>query len=315
MTAPDWVVETEALTRRFGSFTAVDRVSLRVPRGSIYGFLGPTGCGKSTTIRMLCGLLKPTSGRAVVNGFDVEREPEALRQNLGYMAQRFSLYPDMTVRENLQFYGGIYGLAGDLLAARIDEVLDRLELRDRSESLTADLPLGWKQRVALGAAIQHQPPVLFLDEPTSGVDPSSRRFFWELLDDLSGRGISIFVTTHTMEEAERCSLVAIMFGGRVIAADSPAGLKESYGGSLYRFDADPLLKALDAARDVHSVVDAVMFGTAIHLTITGDDPEQVRIDLEARGVTVHSVRRIPPSLEDVFVQQITQSQREAAGGS
>src|SRR5205823_5661303 len=192
---------------------AVDNVRLRVPRHAIFGFLGPTGSGKSTTIRMLCGLLAPSDGRAIVNGFDVAREAEKLRQKIGYMAQKFSLYADLTVRENLKFYGGVYGLRAARLRERIDHVLGQLELRDRERELTESLPLGWKQRVALGSAILHEPPVLFLDEPTSGVDPDSRRLFWDVVDDLTRSGTSIFVSTHTMEEAERCDQVGIMYDG------------------------------------------------------------------------------------------------------
>jgi ABC-2 type transport system ATP-binding protein len=303
-------VLAEGLTRRFGRFLAVDHVDLHVPRGRIFGFVGPSGCGKSTTIRMLCGLLKPTSGRALVNGYDIEREPETLRQNIGYMAQKFSLYPDLTVRENLEFYGSVYGLARRPLAARIEQVFEQLDLRRRADSLTADLPLGWKQRVALGAAILHLPPILFLDEPTSGVDPASRRMFWQILDVLAEREVTIFVTTHTMEEADRCERVAIMYGGRIIADDSPTALKEAFGGTLYQFDVDPLLAALEAARRFPSVLDAVMFGTALHLTLAVDDPEAARGLFAAEGVSVHYVRRIAPTLEDVFVQRIAQSRRE-----
>jgi len=312
-----WIVETDALTRRFGRFVAVDRLTLRIPRGSIFGLLGPTGCGKSTTIRMLCGLLKPTSGRALVGDCDVARDPEAVRERLGYMAQRFSLYPDMTVRENLEFYGGIYGLERRDLAARIDQVLGRLDLTARADDLTESLPLGWKQRVALGAAVLHEPPVLLLDEPTSGVDPASRRFFWEILDDLRAAGASVLVTTHTMEEAERCEEVAIMHGGELVAAGAPADLKEQFSGTLYEFDAEPLLTALEAAKRLPQVIDAVLFGTALHLTVAAGDPAPLRRALEAGGVAVHNVRAIQPTLEDVFVQQIAGRRRDrpdAAGG-
>lgn len=310
MNETNWIVETQGLTKRFGGFVAVDSLTLLVERGTIFGFLGPSGSGKTTAIRMLCGLLAPSGGHATVNGYDVARDPEAVRQNLGYMAQKFSLYPDLTVRENLEFYGGIYDLSPRRLAVRIERVLDQLELRPRAGELTETLPLGWKQRVSLGAAILHRPPVLFLDEPTSGVDPASRRLFWQLLDGLSERGTSIFVTTHTMEEAERCHRVAIMYAGRLIAEGSPAGLKDAYEGTLYQFDAEPLLDALEAARRLPGVADAVLFGTALHLTIGVDDPEPIRRDLEAHGVRVHDVRRIAATLEDVFVQQILLGQRQ-----
>jgi ABC-2 type transport system ATP-binding protein len=310
MSESPWIVETEGLTRRFGRFVAVDHVDLRVPRHSIFGFVGPSGCGKTTTIRILCGLLAPTSGRAIVNGCDVAHDPEAVRQNLGYMAQKFSLYPDMTVRENLEFYGGVYGLGGDDLEAAIAGVLHQLGLGPRQEELTADLPLGWKQRVALGAAILHNPPVLFLDEPTSGVDPASRRLFWSLLDRLSAGGTSIFVTTHTMEEAERCDRVAIMYAGRVVAADTPRALKASFQGNLYKFDVEPLLQALEAARRLPNVMDAVMFGTALHLSMAAADPEGLKQALQEQGVRVYDIHPILPTLEDVFVQQIPRGERK-----
>jgi ABC-2 type transport system ATP-binding protein len=291
----------------------VDQVTLQVPRGSIFGFLGPSGCGKTTTIRMLCGLLKPSSGRAVVNGFDIERQPEALRRGLGYMSQKFSLYPDLTIRENLEFYGGIYRLSPRRRAERIEPVLALLDLVDRQKALTADLPLGWKQRVALGAALLHEPPVLFLDEPTSGVDPASRRLFWEILDDLATGGTSIFVTTHAMDEVERCDLVGIMYGGRLVATDPPAGLREAFAGSLFHIAAEPLLGALEAARRLPAVDDAALFGTALHITTTASDPEGLRRDLEASGITVHDLHPIAPTLEDVFVQLVSRGERPEDG--
>ncbi|HEY3284600.1 MAG TPA: ABC transporter ATP-binding protein [Armatimonadota bacterium] len=310
MSETEWVVEASQLTRRFGRFTAVDRVDLRVPRGSIFGFLGPSGSGKSTTMRMLCGLLKPTSGRGTVDGLDIEKQPDQVRQCLGYMAQKFSLYPDLLVRENLQFYGGIYGLAPDRLGARIDEVLRNLGLSDLSDTLTGELPLGWKQRVALAAAVLHQPPVLFLDEPTSGVDPTSRRLFWSTLDDLASGGASLIISTHTMDDAERCDLVGIMFEGRLIATDHPKRLKEQYSGHLYHVQADPLLKALEVAKGLPGIEDAAMFGTALHLTAATEDRESLRSSLVQAGLQVGDIHPIEPSMEDVFVQAIARSQRE-----
>jgi ABC-2 type transport system ATP-binding protein len=306
MTPSQWVVETEELTKQYRKSDppAVNHVTLRVSRGSIFGFLGPSGSGKTTAIKMLCGLLKPTSGHAIVNGFDIDREPETLRQNLGYMSQKFSLYPDLTVRENLEFYGGVYGLSSERVARRIEEVLTLVEMTDRARVMTASLPLGWKQRVALGAAMLHEPPVLFLDEPTSGVDPASRRLVWEILDDLSFGGISIFVSTHAMDEVERCDLVGIMHYGRLIATDSPAGLRQSFVGFLYHVEVEPLLQALDAARGLPGVEDASLFGKALHLTTVTEDPDGLRGGLEAAGLTVHNLQPIPPTLEDVFVTLI-----------
>jgi ABC-2 type transport system ATP-binding protein len=307
-------VEARKLCRRFGAFDAVRDVDLRVARGTIFGFVGPSGCGKTTTIRMLCGLLRPTSGTASVNGFDIARDPEPLRETIGYMSQKFSLYPDMTVRENLEFYGGIYGLERKPLAQRLEEVLTQLELERRADRLTETLPLGWKQRVALGAALLHRPPVLFLDEPTSGVDPASRRLFWELLDELAVAGTTIFVTTHTMEEAERCDRVGIMFAARLIADDSPAALREAFTGTLYRAEAEPLLPSLGAARALRGVTDAVLFGAALHVT-TDLAAEELTRGLTSAGMRVGEVRRIPPTMEDVFVQLIAGSRRPGGAGS
>jgi ABC-2 type transport system ATP-binding protein len=258
-------------------------------------------------------LLKPTAGRAVVNGFDVARQPEELRQNLGYMSQKFSLYADLTVRQNLEFYGGIYGLPSARLNRRIDEVLEMLEMQDQLKAKTASLPLGWKQRIALGAALLHEPPVLFLDEPTSGVDPASRRLFWEILDELSTGGASVFVTTHAMDEVERCDQVGIMYRGRLIADDSPPGLLGAFAGALYRVEAPSLLAALDAARALPYVDEVSLFGNALHLNSGQAEPAEIRRGLEAAAVEVHSIERIAPTLEDVFVQLITHCERETAG--
>lgn len=315
MSEGDWIVEAEDLTRRFGKFIAVDHVTLRVRRGSIFGFLGPSGSGKTTAIRMLCGLLKPTSGRGVVNGFDISKQPEELRQNLGYMSQKFSLYADLTVRENLQFFGGVYGIPPAQLAKRIQEVLALVEMTGHEDTLTVSLPLGWKQRIALAASMLHEPPVLFLDEPTSGVDPGSRRLFWEILDDLSAAGTSIFVTTHAMDEVERCDLVGVMYRGRLVAADPPGALRKNFSGFLYHVEVEPLLKALDVAKTLPLVEDASLFGKALHLTTTREDPAEVREGLEEARIRVYEVERIEPALEDVFVQLVTRSEREteAAG--
>jgi ABC-2 type transport system ATP-binding protein len=313
VTPKEWVVEAEGLTRRFGKFVAVDDVDLHVPRGSVFGFLGPSGSGKTTAIRMLCGLLKPTAGRAVVNGFDIARQPEELRQNLGYMSQKFSLYADLTVRQNLEFYGGVYGLSPARVRERTAVVLGALEMERHADTHTASLPLGWKQRAALGAAMLHEPPVLFLDEPTSGVDPASRRLFWEILDELSTGGSSIFVTTHAMDEVERCDRVGIMYRGRLVADDSPSGLLAAYRGALYRVETDALLAALDAARALPFVDDASLFGSALHVTTPQEDPAELTRALEAAGTPAKEVERIEPTLEDVFVQLILHSEREMEG--
>lgn len=220
------VVRIENLVKRFGAFTAVDNVTLDVYRGEIFGFLGPNGAGKSTTIRILCGLLTPTSGRAMVAGFDVGQDPEAVRRNIGYMSQKFSLYDDLTVEENINFFSGIYGVPKELRPERKARVLEMAGLTDRRASLTGVLSGGWKQRLALGCAILHEPPILFLDEPTSGVDPLARRAFWDLIYEFSSAGQTIFVTTHYMDEAEYCHRIALMYRGRVVALGSPKELKK-----------------------------------------------------------------------------------------
>jgi ABC-2 type transport system ATP-binding protein len=222
----DWAVEIDDLVKKFGSFVAVEHVSLKVGKGEIFGFLGPNGAGKSTTIRVLCGLLTPTSGRASVGGFDVARDPESIRRNIGYMSQKFSLYDDLTVEENIHFFSGIYGVPKNLRDERRDYVLKMAGIQDQHATMTRLLPGGWKQRLALGCAILHDPPILFLDEPTSGVDPIARRGFWDLIYQLSEAGRTVFVSTHYMEEAEYCHRLALMYRGRVIALGSPKELKD-----------------------------------------------------------------------------------------
>jgi ABC-2 type transport system ATP-binding protein len=221
-------VEVENLTRKFGTFTAVDAISFKVSKGEIFGFLGANGAGKTTAIRMLCGLLSPSSGQARVAGFDVYTEYEAIKQNIGYMSQRFSLYEDLTVRENIQFYGGVYGLSRGAIKAKTEELLDFLNLHEQADKLTVSLPLGWKQRLALSTALLHDPDIIFLDEPTSGVDPVSRKNFWLLIYSLAARGKTIFVTTHFMDEAEYCNRVSIMREGRIVELDDPVQLKLRY---------------------------------------------------------------------------------------
>ena len=233
MTPNGWAVEVENLVKRFGDFVAVDNISLRVRRGEIFGFLGPNGAGKSTAIRILCGLLSPTSGMAKVGGIDVSRDPETIRQNIGYMSQKFSLYDDLTVEENLDFFGGVYGVPAERLREREEFVLRMAGLTEQRSRMTRLLAGGWKQRLALGCAILHEPPILFLDEPTSGVDPIARREFWDLIYQLSEEGHTIFVTTHYMDEAEYCHRLALMYNGKIVAMDTPAALMKAAGkGSM-----------------------------------------------------------------------------------
>ena len=222
-------VKTESLTRKFGKFVAVDEVSIQVKKGEIFGFLGANGAGKTTMIRMLCGLLKPTDGEASVAGFDVYKQSEQIKQNIGYMSQKFSLYDDLTISENVEFYGGIYGLSKDLINSRREKLLEQVGLSDIANTMTKDIPVGYKQRLALGTALIHDPPKIFLDEPTSGVDPEARRGFWDLIYKTSEEGKTIFVTTHFMDEAEYCHRLSIMRDGKLIALDTPGKLKTQYG--------------------------------------------------------------------------------------
>src|SRR5215831_16556275 len=280
-------VKLNSLVKRFGDFVAVDNVSLEVAPGEIFGFLGPNGAGKSTTIRILCGLLAPTSGRATVQGFDVATQSEDIRQNIGYMSQKFSLYDDLTVEENIEFFGGVYGVGGAELSRRRDYVLHMAGLEEKRKTMTRLLSGGWKQRLALGCAILHQPPILFLDEPTSGVDPIARRNFWELIYQLSGAGHTIFVTTHYMDEAEYCHRIALMYGGRVIALGSPAELKTSLGaGHLLNLETSNLLDSMAALENKKGILDIAVFGGGLHVKV--DDPAtaipEIYRDLQNAGI-------------------------------
>jgi ABC-2 type transport system ATP-binding protein len=303
------------LVKKFGSFVAVDDVSLAVEKGEIFGFLGPNGAGKSTAIRMLCGLLTPTSGSASVNGFDVAREPEEIRRTIGYMSQKFSLYDDLTVEENIDFFTGMYGVAREKRAERKRHVLEMANLSDRRNALTRTLSGGWKQRLALGCAILHDPAVLFLDEPTSGVDPLARAAFWGLIRDLSATGHTIFVSTHYMDEAEYCDRLALMYRGRVIALGTPAELKAGLTEhSLLNLDASDPLDTMRALEGLEGVRDVAVFGGGLHVTV--DDAEgtiaRMRERLGARGIAVRKLERIEPSMEDVFVALIENEERKAA---
>jgi len=307
-------VVVENLVKRFGDFVAVDRLSLDVRKGEVFGFLGPNGAGKSTTIRMLCGLLKPTSGRAQVAGFDVARNPEAVRQNIGYMSQKFSLYNDLKVIENLRLFAGLYSVPSKDLQSRIEWALEMANLKGQENLITATLPGGWKQRLALGCAVLHRPPIIFLDEPTSGVDPISRRQFWDLIHQIAEEGVTVFVTTHYMEEAEYCNRLALIFRGKMVALGTPSELKrDSMQGELLLIECEPLSKALEALQSAPGVSDAAVFGNALHLVVpdaTAAVP-QIKQFLADQGLTVTRVEKIRPSLEDVFVSLTTS--REVRG--
>jgi drug efflux transport system ATP-binding protein len=313
--ASAWAVEIKDLVKTFGSFVAVDHVSLTVPKGEIFGFLGPNGAGKSTTIRMLCGLLTPTSGRAWVNGFSVADQPESIRRSIGYMSQKFSLYDDLTVEENIDFFSGMYGVPRERREERKQYVLRMADLAERRHALTGTLSGGWKQRLALGCAILHEPPILFLDEPTSGVDPIARRDFWTLIRDLSAAGHTIFVSTHYMDEAEHCHRLALMYRGKVIALGAPAELKKQLTSRhILQLDSSDPLESMRALESVAGVRDVAVFGGGLHVTV--DDPAagKVRIQqaLRSKGIEMQRLEAIEPTMEDVFVALIEAEERQAA---
>jgi ABC-2 type transport system ATP-binding protein len=308
-------VNVTGLTRVFGSFTAVDRISLAVPKGRVFGFLGPNGAGKSTTIRMLCGLLAPSSGSGTVAGFDVMTESERIKRNIGYMSQKFSLYDDLTVEENIDFYAGIYRVPKERRAARKDWVLAMAGLADKRAHLTGALAGGWKQRLALGCAVLHEPPILFLDEPTSGVDPVSRRQFWELIAQLSQQGTTVFVTTHYMEEAEYCDELALIYRGRIIAQGTPRAVKtEAMPEDILEIRVDRPFEALERLEPAGTVREVALFGDALHAVVEDAQVAASVVSdfLVRQGFAVESVRAVTPSLEDVFVSLIEEEDRKAA---
>lgn len=305
-------VHVSDLTRVFGPFVAVDHIAFEVEKGEIFGFLGPNGAGKTTTIKILCGLLKPTSGVARVSGWDVATQPEEIKKNIGYMSQKFSLYEDLTVEENIEFFAGIYGLSGEKERLRFQWVLDMSGLNDKKDILTADLALGWKQRLALGCAVLHEPPVLFLDEPTSGVDPLSRRDFWDLINNLAEQGITVFVTTHYMEEAEYCNRLALMNGGKIIALGTPRQLKKDWmAESVLNLECDNLMEAVELLGKDQIFSEVAVFGNILHLV--AHDPEaaseRARELLGNAGISIFSLGVMTPSLEDVFVTLTAKSQK------
>jgi len=308
-------VEVSGLTRVFDQFVAVDHIDLQVESGTVFGFLGPNGAGKSTTIRMLCGILRPSAGHGTVGGFDIVRQTEALKGRIGYMSQRFSLYEDLTVQENLLFFAGIYNVRGVQRAARIGWALEMAGLRGREHLRTSDLAGGWRQRLALGCAVLHEPPILFLDEPTSGVDPASRRNFWEMIGELSSRGITVFVTTHYMDEAEHCDQLALIYGGRVVATGSPATLKSTYmSRALLELDCGDMMAAFAVLKAEPTVGGVALFGTTLHLTADDETAARAAVaaQLQAHGITIRSLERIEPSLEDAFVAIIEGSGQNGA---
>jgi ABC-2 type transport system ATP-binding protein len=305
--ATDAQIVVEDLVKQFGSFTAVDHVSFRVGHGEIVGFLGPNGAGKSTIIRILCGLLRPTAGRVRVGGIDVVSDPEQVREHIGYMSQKFSLYRDLSVEENLRFFGGIYRVPRRQFAERMRFAIDMAGLGGREQALVATLAGGWQQRLALGCAVLHRPPILFLDEPTSGVEPTSRRRFWDLIHTLAADGVTVLVSTHYMDEAEYCHRAALINQGRIIAIGSPDELKRTaLGGELLLLECEALGPTLAALPQAPGVVDASVFGNAIHVLVRDAERSLVELPayLEQKSLRPSRLERIDPSLEDVFVQLI-----------
>jgi ABC-2 type transport system ATP-binding protein len=301
------------LTRRFGEFVAVDDVSFDVTRGEIFGFLGSNGAGKSTTIRMLCGLLKPTSGTALVGGVDVTSDPEGVKRRIGYMSQKFSLYELLTVDQNIAFFGGIYGLGEATLAERRRFVIEMAGLAGRERTLARDLAGGWRQRLALGCAILHEPAILFLDEPTGGVDPLSRRQFWRLIDSLSQSGVTVLVTTHYLDEAERCHRVALIHAGRLAIIGTTTEVKQVFAGRpILEIRADQPVEAMRLLDGFPEVEKTSLFGTSVHAVLRQGrvTPDDLAARLRAAGVRVDSIAAVTPSLEDVFLDVID---RAAAG--
>jgi ABC-2 type transport system ATP-binding protein len=303
---PEHTIVVQHLVRRFGQFVAVNDVSFDVRRGEIFGFLGSNGAGKSTTIRMLCGLLKPTSGTATVGGVDVTADPEGVKRRIGYMSQKFSLYELLTVDQNIAFFGGVYGLNDAKLAERRKFALDMAGLAGRENTLARDLAGGWRQRLALGCAILHEPAILFLDEPTGGVDPLSRRQFWRLIDTLSNAGVTVLVTTHYLDEAERCHRVALIHAGRLAAIGTTSEVKQVFAGRpILEIRADKPVEAMRLLDAMPQVEKTSLFGTAVHAVLRGTTPpEEIAGHLKSGGIVVESLDAVAPSLEDVFLDVI-----------
>jgi len=298
-------IEINNLTKKFGDFTSVDNISFTVKKGEIFGFLGANGAGKTTTIRMLCGVLAPTSGDAFVGGFSVVKEPEKVKQSIGYMSQKFSLYNDLTVEENINFFGGVYGLNDALLKERKDWVLEIANLKGKEKMLTESLPGGIKQRLALGTAVIHQPKIVFLDEPTSGVDPISRRNFWDLINDLSEQGTTVFVTTHYLEEAEFCNNIILINAGKLIAEGSSTELKSKYlSDKIFEIECEQVVKAMEYLEDSEFIDDTSIFGNTIHVSVNSNfqNKNQIIELLNSNGITnIKRIDAIVPTLEDVFI--------------
>ena len=308
-------IEVEGLRRNFGEFVAVRDVSFHVERGEIFGYLGANGAGKSTTIRMLCGLLAPSAGSATVAGHDIARSPQKVKASIGYMSQRFSLYLDLDAQDNLEFFGGIYGLYGKRLRAAIDEVVERTALSEYRHALTSSLPGGIRQRLALACAIMHKPEIIFLDEPTAGVDPISRRHFWRLIREAAAGGTTIFVTTHYMDEAEYCARIGLMVDGALVALDAPDALKRSFvPGTTVAFEGPDIHRVLSLARDLPYVRAADLFGASLHVRFDerGTSADAIEQQLREHGVVPTRREPVEASLEDVFLAVVGDANKQVA---
>jgi ABC-2 type transport system ATP-binding protein len=311
----DKAIEVQELTKKFGDFTAVDHVSFTVKSGEIFGFLGANGAGKSTTIRMMCGLLQSTSGTALVGGYDINTQTDQVKLTIGYMSQRFSLYDDLTVEQNIRFFGGVYGLRNSRLKERMEWVLKMADLKGREESLTKTLSGGWKQRLALGCAILHEPKIVFLDEPTGGVDPISRRNFWELINQLSAEGITVLVTTHFLDEAEYCNSIILINAGKLIASGTPSQLKHEYiKKPILEVSPGNVVEALETVRIQPWAIETSVFGTKLHVMVDDESKAKVLISqaLSEKNIPVGTIQRIVPSLEDVFLYLLEHDKARAA---
>ena len=311
-------IELRDLSKHFGAFKAVDRVSLSIGKGEIFGFLGANGAGKSTTIRMLCGLLRPSSGQGFVLGRDVAQDPEGVKRSIGYMSQRFSLYDDLTVVQNVRFFGGVYGLRGAEARDREAWAIHMAGLEGKEQRLTGELPGGWKQRLALACAVLHRPRVVFLDEPTSGVDPISRRRFWRLIDDMADDGVTIFVTTHYLDEAEYCHRLALIHAGRIVAEGTVSELKEVFANrAVLEVTAPRVGDALEALGEAPWALETSIFGTRLHVVV--EDAQEGRRQVEGllaeQDNAATSVARILPSLEDVFIHHVERAEAEGSRGA
>ena len=306
----DDAVNTKSLSKNFGDFAAVNDVSFYIPKGEIFGLLGPNGAGKTTTIRMLCGIMPPTSGNATVLGFDVRHESEKIKQNIGYMSQKFSLYNDLTAEENISFYASIYGVKREARKSRIAEMIELAGLVGHEKALTRNLSGAWRQRLALACAIVHKPPMLFLDEATAGVDPISRRDFWDLIYTMAGEGVSVLATTHYMDEADYCNAIGMMYRGKLIKVASPDTFKEQYPGYLVMVECDDPLGAEKILDADEAVIDASVHGVQIHVTLKSSrDFGTIEKLLKKENIRVSRIEDIQPTLEDVFIEMI-ENQRD-----